>query len=281
MIDALLDPAVATAAAAVLGLLVGSFLNVVIHRLPRMLERGWHAQCAELRGEAPAEAPAYNLVVPRSACPHCGHRIAAHENIPVLSWLMLRGKCSACGSRISARYPAVELIAGTLAALAIARFGPTWQGLAACGLLWTLVALTFIDADTQLLPDDITLPLVWSGLAVNLFGLYVPLSESVIGAIAGYLSLWLVYWAFKLVRGKEGMGYGDFKLLAALGAWLGWKMLPAIVLMSSAVGAVIGIGLIVSRGRDRASPLPFGPYLAIAGAIALFAGAPLARLYLP
>jgi len=281
MIDALLDPAAATAVAAVIGLVVGSFLNVVIHRLPRMLERGWHAQCAELRGEPPADAPPYNLVVPRSACPHCGHRIAAHENIPVLSWLMLRGRCSACGSRISARYPAVELIAGTLAALAIARFGPTWQGLAACGLLWTLVALTFIDADTQLLPDDITLPLVWAGLAVNLFGLFVPLSESVIGAIAGYLSLWLVYWAFKLVRGKEGMGYGDFKLLSALGAWLGWKMLPAIVLMSSAVGAVIGIGLIVSRGRDRASPLPFGPYLAIAGAIALFAGAPLSRLYLP
>jgi leader peptidase (prepilin peptidase)/N-methyltransferase len=281
MISMLLDPATATVAAGVLGLLVGSFLNVVIHRLPKMLERGWQAQCAELRGEAVATQPPYNLVVPRSACPACGHRISALENIPVVSWLALRGRCSACGTRISARYPIVELIAGALGALAVARFGPTWQGLAACGLLWTLLALTFIDADTQLLPDDITLPLVWSGLVVNLFGLFVPLAEAVIGAVAGYLSLWIVYWAFKLIRGKEGMGYGDFKLLAALGAWLGWKLLPAIVLISSAVGAVIGIALILFQGRDHATPLPFGPYLAIAGAIALFAGAPLAALYLP
>jgi leader peptidase (prepilin peptidase)/N-methyltransferase len=281
MMSMLLDPAAATAAAGVLGLLVGSFLNVVIHRLPKMLERGWQAQCAELRGEAVATRPPYNLVVPRSACPACGHRIRALENIPVVSWLALRGRCSACGTRISARYPIVELIAGALGALAIARFGPTWQGLAACGLLWTLLALTFIDADTQLLPDDITLPLVWSGLVVNLFGLFVPLAEAVIGAVAGYLSLWIVYWAFKLIRGKEGMGYGDFKLLAALGAWLGWKLLPAIVLISSAVGAVIGIALILFQGRDHATPLPFGPYLAIAGAIALFAGPPLAALYLP
>jgi leader peptidase (prepilin peptidase)/N-methyltransferase len=281
MMDWLLDPAVATAAAAVLGLLVGSFLNVVIHRLPRMLERGWHAQCAELRGEAPSPEPPYNLVVPRSACPQCGHRIGAHENIPVVSWLVLRGRCSACNAPISARYPLVELLAAALGALAIWRLGPTWQGLAACGLLWTLVALTFIDLDTQLLPDDVTLPLLWSGLVVNLFGLFVPLGEAVVGAIAGYVSLWLVYWAFKLIRGKEGMGYGDFKLLAALGAWLGWKMLPAIVLVSSAVGAIIGIGLIVFQGRDRATPLPFGPYLAIAGGIALFAGPSLVKLYLP
>ena len=281
MIDALLDPAVATAVAAVLGLLVGSFLNVVIHRLPRMLERGWHAQCAELRGEAPPKEPTYNLVVPRSACPHCGHRIGAHENVPVVSWLVLRGRCSACKAPISARYPLVELLAAALGAFAIWRFGPTWQGLAACGLLWTLVALTFIDLDTQLLPDDVTLPLLWSGLLANVFGLFVPLAEAVVGAIAGYLSLWIVYWAFKLVRGKEGMGYGDFKLLAALGGWLGWKTLPAIVLMSSAVGAVIGIALIVFKSRDRATPLPFGPYLAIAGAIALFAGPALVRLYLP
>jgi leader peptidase (prepilin peptidase)/N-methyltransferase len=281
MIDALLDPAAATAAAAVLGLVVGSFLNVVIHRLPKMLERGWAQQCAELRGEEPALAPAYNLVVPRSACPSCGHRIGALENVPVLSWLALRGRCRGCGTPISARYPAVELVAGFLAALAIWRFGPTWQGLAACVLLWALVALTFIDADTQLLPDDITLPLLWAGLAANLAGLFVPLREAVIGAIAGYLSLWSVYWAFKLIRGKEGMGYGDFKLLAALGAWLGWKVLPAIVLLSSLVGALVGIGLIVFRRHDRSVPLPYGPYLAVAGAIALFAGPALIRLYLP
>jgi leader peptidase (prepilin peptidase)/N-methyltransferase len=281
MIDALLDPAAATAAAAVLGLVVGSFLNVVIHRLPKMLERGWAQQCAELRGEEPALAPAYNLVVPRSACPSCGHRIGALENVPVLSWLALRGRCRGCGTPISARYPAVELVAGFLAALAIWRFGPTWQGLVACVLLWALVALTFIDADTQLLPDDITLPLLWAGLAANLAGLFVPLREAVIGAIAGYLSLWSVYWAFKLIRGKEGMGYGDFKLLAALGAWLGWKVLPAIVLLSSLVGALVGIGLIVFRRHDRSVPLPYGPYLAVAGAIALFAGPALIRLYLP
>jgi leader peptidase (prepilin peptidase)/N-methyltransferase len=281
MIDALLDPAVATAAGAVLGLLVGSFLNVVIHRLPRMLERGWAEQCAELRGETPAPGPAYNLVVPRSACPACGHRIGALENVPVLSWLALRGRCRGCGTRIPARYPLVELLGGVLGALAIAHFGPTWQGLAACGLLWTLIALTFIDADTQLLPDDLTLPLLWAGLVANLFGLFVPLREAVIGALAGYLSLWTVYWAFKLIRGKEGMGYGDFKLLAALGAWLGWKVLPAIVLLSSVVGAVVGIALILFRRHDRGSPLPYGPYLAAAGAIALFAGRPLASLYLP
>lgn len=281
MIDLLLDPAVATAAAAVLGLLVGSFLNVVIHRLPVMLERGWAEQCAELRGESPPPAPAYNLVVPRSACPSCGHAITAMENVPVLSWLVLRGRCRGCGTRIPARYPIVELIAGTLAAIAVWHFGPTWQGLAACALLWTLTALTFIDADTQLLPDDITLPLLWAGLVANLFGVFVPLSEAVVGAVAGYLSLWTVYWAFKLIRGKEGMGHGDFKLLAALGAWLGWKVLPAIVLLSSVVGAVVGIALIVFRRHDRATPMPYGPYLAAAGAIALFAGRPLVALYLP
>ena len=280
MIDTLADPAVAIATAAVVGLLVGSFLNVVIHRLPRMLERGWHAQCAELRGEAPVESERYDLVVPRSACPSCGHKIGAHENVPVVSWLLLRGRCSACGTSISVRYPIVELLAGTLAVLAVMRFGPGWQAVAACGLLWALLALTFIDVDTQLLPDDVTLPLLWAGLVANLFGLFVPIEEAVIGAIAGYLSLWSVYWAFKLIRGKEGMGYGDFKLLAALGAWMGWKVLPAIVLLSSAVGAIIGLSLIALRRRDHQQPLPFGPYLAIAGAIALFAGRPLVQLYL-
>ncbi len=281
MVEFLLEPAVAPAAAALLGLLAGSFLNVVIHRLPRMLERGWVEQCAELRGEAPPPAPAYNLVVPRSACPACGQRIRALDNVPLLSWLALRGRCRGCGTRIPFRYPAVELIAGVLAALAIWRFGATWQGLAACVLCWSLIALTFIDADTQLLPDDITLPLLWAGLLVNLGGVFVPLSEAVIGAVAGYLSLWAVYWAFKLIRGKEGMGYGDFKLLAALGAWLGWKVLPAIVLLSSVVGALLGLALIALRRHERAAPLPYGPYLAIAGAVALFAGKPLVALYLP
>ena len=271
----------------VVGLCVGSFLNVVVHRLPRMLERDWRAQCAELAGGVAEPAPAYNLVVPRSACPACGHHIGAHENIPVISWLALRGKCSACGVRISARYPLVELCGGVLAALAVWQFGGTPTAVAACVLLWTLLALTFIDFDTQLLPDDITLPLLWGGLLAQLvlplLGRTQPtfvtsLTEGVIGAMAGYLSLWLVYWIFKLVRGKEGMGYGDFKLLAALGAWLGWQLLVPIILLSSVVGAVIGLALIAFRGRDHTVPLAFGPYLAIAGGVALFFGPQLLAL---
>jgi len=277
---ALSQPA-SIALALVVGLCVGSFLNVVIHRLPKMLERGWRAQCAELAGETPPAEPAYNLVVPRSACPSCGHRIGAHENVPIVSWLALRGKCSACGARISARYPIVELAGGLLAAYAVWRFGLTWKGMAACVFLWMLTALTVIDFDTQLLPDDLTLPLLWAGLVANLFELFVPLQTAVIGAAAGYLSLWLVYWIFRLVRGKEGMGYGDFKLLAALGAWLGLSMLPIIVLLSSVVGAAIGLSLIVFRGRDHNVPLAFGPYLAIAGAIALFFGPQLLRTFFP
>jgi leader peptidase (prepilin peptidase) / N-methyltransferase len=274
------DPFAVTVALLV-GLCAGSFVNVVIHRLPKMLERGWEAQCADLRGEPPAEAPAYNLVVPRSACPACGHRITALENIPILSWVVLKGRCSACKAPIPARYPLVELCGGLLAAFAVLRFGTGAQGIAACGLLWALLALTFIDLDTQLLPDDITLPLLWAGLLVNLQGVFVPLASAVIGAAAGYLFLWAVYWLFKLIRGKEGMGYGDFKLLGALGAWLGWPMLPPIILLSSVVGAVIGIALILFRGRDHNIPIPFGPYLAIAGAIALFWGPALARLVFP
>ncbi len=275
----LASPLAAVAIALVVGLCVGSFLNVVIHRLPKMMERDWRAQCAEMRGEsAPREDPAtYNLAVPRSACPDCGHRIGALENVPVVSWLALRGRCSACSKPISARYPLVEVLGGVLAAYAVWRYGATWKGLAACVLLWTLVALTFIDFDTQYLPDNLTLPLLWAGLVANLFGVFVPLADAVIGAIAGYLALWTVYWVFKLVRGKEGMGYGDFKLLAALGAWLGWQMLPLIVLLSSVVGAVIGIMLIVFKGRDHSVPLAFGPYLAIAGGIALFFGPALVR----
>ncbi len=269
------------AAALLVGLCVGSFLNVVVHRLPKMLERAWREDCLEHEGKEVPEAPAYNLVVPRSACPSCGHRISALENIPVASWLALRGRCRACGARISARYPIVEIAGGLLAVAAMAAFGPTPKGAAACVLLWSLLALALIDADTQYLPDDLTLPLLWAGLVANLFGLFTPLASAVIGAVAGYLSLWSVYWAFKLIRGKEGMGYGDFKLLAALGAWLGWKMLPLIVLLSSVAGALIGLALIAFRGRDHTVPLPFGPYLALAGAIALFAGPPLVRLWLP
>jgi leader peptidase (prepilin peptidase) / N-methyltransferase len=270
----LVNPFVAVAIALVVGLCVGSFLNVVVHRLPRMMERDWRAQCAELRGETLPEEkpPRYNLAVPRSACPACGHRIGALENIPIVSWLALRGACSACRKPISIRYPLVEALAGLVAAYAIWRFGLSWKGVSACVLLWGLVALTFIDFDTQLLPDSVTLPLLWAGLVVNVFGLFVPLEDAVIGAIAGYLALWIVYWLFRLIRGKEGMGYGDFKLLAALGAWLGWQMLPLIVLMSSVVGACIGIMLIVFKGRDHNIPLAFGPYLAVAGAIALFFG---------
>ena len=270
--------------AAVVGLCVGSFLNVVIHRLPKMLERGWREQCADLAGETPADAPAYNLIVPRSQCPSCGHKIGALENIPVVSYLVLRGHCLACRAPISARYPVVELLAAFLSVAAVVRFGGlTPTALAACVFLWMLLALTLIDFDTQLLPDNLTLPLLWAGLLANVLGAapIANLRDAVIGAIAGYLTLWLVYWLFKLIRGKEGMGYGDFKLLAALGAWLGWQMLPLIVLLSSVVGAAIGISLVVFKGRVHQTPLAFGPYLAIAGGIALFFGRSLIAIYLP
>jgi leader peptidase (prepilin peptidase)/N-methyltransferase len=260
--------------AGLIGLCVGSFLNVVIHRLPKMLERGWREQCAEISGQAPPELPTYNLISPRSQCPACGHPIAAHENIPVVSYLLLGGRCSGCHVPISRRYPIVELLTGLLTVAALIRFGATPAAVAACVFLWSLIALTFIDFDTQLLPDNITLPLLWAGLLAAVLGVLpgVNLRDAVIGAIAGYLALWAVYWLFKLIRGKEGMGYGDFKLLAALGAWLGWQMLPLIVLLSSLVGALIGIGLVVFKGRDHQIPLAFGPYLAIAGVIALFFG---------
>jgi leader peptidase (prepilin peptidase) / N-methyltransferase len=278
-----LDHTATLVLAAVVGLCVGSFLNVVIHRLPKMLDRGWREQCADLAGEAVGDAPAYNLIVPRSQCPSCGHKIGALENIPVVSYLVLRGHCLACRAPISARYPIVELLAAGLAVAAVLRFGATPAAVAASVFLWMLLALTLIDFDTQLLPDNLTLPLLWTGLLANLLGAapIANLRDAVIGAIAGYLTLWIVYWLFKLIRGKEGMGYGDFKLLAALGAWLGWQMLPLIVLLSSVVGAAIGISLVVFKGRDHQIPLAFGPYLAIAGAIALFFGRSLIAIYLP
>jgi leader peptidase (prepilin peptidase)/N-methyltransferase len=280
MMTVLSNPPVFAACAALLGLCVGSFLNVVIHRLPKIMERQWKAECAEVAGQEPALPERYNLVVPRSACPACGHRISALENIPVLSWLVLRGRCASCKAPISMRYPAVELLTGALSGYIAWHFG---FGMAAAGALfftWSMIALTFIDLDTFFLPDSITLPLLWLGLLFNINATYVSLSSAVIGAAAGYLTLWSVYWAFKWATGKEGMGYGDFKLLAAIGAWLGWAMLPLTILLSSLVGAVIGIGLIVFAGRGRGVPIPFGPYLAIAGMIALLHGPALTRAYL-
>jgi leader peptidase (prepilin peptidase)/N-methyltransferase len=268
------------ALAGIVGLLVGSFLNVVIHRLPKMMEREWRAQCAELSGtEAKAEPP-YNLLTPRSACPHCDHKIGALENIPVISYLLLRGKCKGCGAPISMRYPIVETLSGILSAYAAWHFGFGLAGVAAILFVWALIALTFIDFDTQLLPDDITLPLLWLGLLLNLNGAFTSLPNAIIGAVAGYLVLWSVYWLFKLVTGKEGMGYGDFKLLAAIGAWMGWQMLPLVILLSSLVGAVVGITLIVAVKHGRNIPIPFGPYLAGGGLIALFWGVPLTQSYL-
>jgi leader peptidase (prepilin peptidase)/N-methyltransferase len=266
--------------AGILGLLVGSFLNVVIYRLPKMMERDWHAQCAELGGQTPEKAPPFNLLVPRSACPHCGHAISALENIPVLSYLFLHGKCKGCGAAISPRYPVVEAISGILSAYAAWHFGFGAAGLAAIVFVWALIALTFIDFDTQLLPDDITLPLLWLGLLLNLNEVFTSLPHAVIGATAGYLVLWSVYWLFKLATGKEGMGYGDFKLLATIGAWLGWTMLPLVILLSSLVGAVVGIILIVFAKHGRHIPIPFGPYLAGGGLIALFWGQTLTQSYL-
>lgn len=274
------DPAFLAFAAGLVGLAVGSFLNVVIHRLPKMMERGWLAECAELRGEPAPATEKFTLATPRSRCPHCGHGITAIENIPLLSYLFLRGRCSGCKARISPRYPLVEALSGLLSGYAAWRFGAGWAGVGALFFVWGMIALTFIDFDTQLLPDSITLPMLWLGLLINLAGTFTDLKSAVIGAAAGYLFLWSVYWAFKLATGKEGMGYGDFKLLAAVGAWLGWQMLPLTILASSMVGAAVGIALIVFARHGRNIPIPFGPYLAAAAIIALFWGKPLSQRYL-
>ncbi len=278
----LVHPGLSLVFAGLLGLTIGSFLNVVIHRLPIMLERDWRAQCAELAGtqNQAEDSERFNLVVPRSRCAQCGHQIKAWENIPLLSYLFLRGRCSACGQSISMRYPLVELLTAALSVAVAWRFGVSWQTGAALLLTWALIALTFIDFDRQLLPDAITLPWLWFGLGISLFGVFTDVNASVVGAMAGYGLLWSVYHLFRLVTGKEGMGYGDFKLLAMLGAWTGWEMLPIIVLLSSLVGAVVGIALIVTRGHDRSVPIPFGPYLAAAGWIALLWGQNILQLYL-
>jgi leader peptidase (prepilin peptidase) / N-methyltransferase len=268
--------------AVLFGLLAGSFINVVIHRVPRMMERQWRVECAEITGTpAPAADPApYNLMVPRSACPHCGHGITALENIPIASYIALGGKCSACKKAISPRYPIVEGIVGALAGFVAWRYGLSVAMFGALLFAGTMVALAFIDLDTFYLPDSITLPLLWAGLLLNTGGVFTDLGSAVFGAAAGYLVLWSVYWLFKFATGKEGMGYGDFKLLAAIGAWLGWKMLPLVILSSSLVGAIVGIILIAFARHGRNVPIPFGPYLAAAGLIGLFWGEPLTQRYL-
>ncbi|WNF46152.1 A24 family peptidase [Pseudomonas sp. SG20056] len=265
----------------IIGLLVGSFLNVVVYRLPKMMQRDWREQAREIL-ELPTEpqTATFNLVLPNSSCPHCAHEIKPWENIPVISYLFLRGKCSSCKTPISMRYPLVELACGLLSAFTAWHFGFTWQAGAMLLLTWGLLAMSLIDVDHQLLPDSLVLPLLWLGLIANSFGLFTSLEDALWGAIAGYLSLWSVYWLFKLVTGKEGMGYGDFKLLAMLGAWGGWQILPLTILLSSLVGAVLGLIMLRLRNAETSTPIPFGPYLAIAGWIALLWGEQITSSYL-
>ena len=280
-------PLIFTGLMTLLGLLVGSFLNVVILRLPVMMEAEWKSQCLELldcdcakNNEEEDKNESFNLVFPNSHCPKCKAELKAWDNIPVLSFLFLRGKCRYCSTKISPRYPLIEAVTAILSAYTAFHFGFGWQCAAALILLWVLISLSVIDFDHQLLPDDLTFPLLWLGLLLNLFGVFTDLNSAVIGAMAGYLSLWSVYWLFKLVTGKEGMGYGDFKLLAVLGAWFGWKLIPLIIILSSFVGAFVGIALILILGRDKNIPIPFGPYLAAAGWIAMLWGEPIISYYL-
>ncbi len=273
-------PAFLVIVAVAAGLIVGSFLNVVIHRLPKMLERQWRSECAEFAGTPSPPAERYDLVAPRSACPKCGHMIPAIENIPLASYFILGGKCSRCRAPISLRYPVVEALSGALAGYIAWRYGLSAALLGALLFTWAMIALAFIDLDTFYLPDSITLPLLWAGLLFNAGATFTDLHSAVIGAAAGYVALWAVFWLFKLATGKDGMGYGDFKLLAAIGAWLGWKMLPLTILASSLVGAVVGIGMIVFAKHAREKPIPFGPYLAAAGLIAMFWGERINQQYL-
>ncbi|MHB1100068.1 MAG: prepilin peptidase [Burkholderiales bacterium] len=269
-----------SAVGTIVGLMVGSFLNVVICRLPKIMKNDWKDQCAELEGKTPEKRPVFNLVFPRSRCDSCGHAIGSVENIPVLSYLFLKGRCRHCGSRIAPRTALVEAATGIMSGFAAWHFGFGMAALGALIVIWSMVALTFIDIDTQLLPDSITLPLLWAGLLFNLEGGFTSLSSAVLGAAFGYLSLWSIYWLFKIATKKEGMGYGDFKLLAAIGAWLGAAQLPLVILLSSVVGAISGIAMIVLAKQGRSTPIPFGPYLAGGGLIALFWGREIARLYL-
>lgn len=257
---------------AIVGLIVGSFLNVVIYRLPKMMEQAWRRQCAELNGERIDVATEFNVARPRSMCPNCGHQIKILENIPILSYLFLQGRCSHCHTRIPLRYPIVEAFAGIISSFIAWHFGVSLLTFAALIFAWAMIVLALIDFDTQLLPDDITLPLLWLGLIINLNTGFTDIHSAIVGAVTGYLILWSVFWSFKLLTGKEGMGYGDFKLLAAIGAWLGWAMLPLVILLSSLAGAIIGIGLICITGQKKDIPIPFGPYLAIGGLVALFWG---------
>jgi len=282
LVDLLLhEPVLLYTGTLLLGLVVGSFLNVVIHRLPRMMTEAWRRDCAEVQGEVPGQdgSPSLSLAHPGSRCPHCGHAITALENIPILSYLFLRGRCSACGASIGLRYPLMEAITALLSVAVVWRFGPEWEAAAALVLTWGLVALAGIDLDTQLLPDAITQPLLWFGLLLSLGGLFTDTQSAVLGAAAGYLSLWGVFHLFRLATGKEGMGHGDFKLLALFGAWLGWQYLPQIVLGSAVVGAMVGLALIASGRQGRDIPIPFGPYLAAAGWIALIWGDAINRAY--
>ncbi|MBK9614622.1 MAG: prepilin peptidase [Uliginosibacterium sp.] len=272
MTDLLYYPPLLIVAACFMGLCVGSFLNVVVYRLPLMLERRWLQEAAAIRHEPPPEFPKLNLALPRSACPQCDHNLSAVENIPVISYLVLRGRCAHCSAKISFRYPLVEATTGILSVVIALSFGPTLYGAACLVFACALLALSLIDYDTQLLPDDLTLPLVWGSILFNLVTQTIPLSDSVIGAIIGYLSLWSIYWVFKLITGKEGMGYGDFKLLAAIGAFLGWQSLLVVVLIASCAGAIAGISLMLFTGHQRGTPIPFGPYLAFAGVAAIWAG---------
>lgn len=274
------DDLISTLFFAVIGLLIGSFLNVLIFRLPKMMQRESDNYVASESGKELPHTDRYNLMLPGSSCPHCQHPISAMENIPVISYLVLRGKCSACKAPISPRYPIVEAVTGLLSAFMIWHFGSGYMGLAAVVFVWFMIAMTMIDTDTQLLPDDLTLPLIWIGLAINIYSTFASLENAVIGALFGYLSLWSVYWLFKLLTGKEGMGYGDFKLLAALGAWMGWSMLPLIILLSSLVGAVVGLSMIVLGKMGFSKQIPFGPYLAGAGLIALVYGHSINATYL-
>ncbi|MBN3860866.1 prepilin peptidase [Pseudomonas frederiksbergensis] len=275
-----LDPLAFVITASVIGLLIGSFLNVVIWRLPKMLEREWRLQAHDVL-DMPAEAPGptYNLILPHSECPHCGHRIRVWENIPVLSYLFLRGRCSNCAMPISKRYPLTELACGLLSAFVAWHFGFGWQACMVLVLSWGLLAMSLIDAEHQLLPDVLVLPLMWLGLILNSFGLFVSLHDALWGAVAGYMMLWSVFWLFKLITGRDGMGYGDFKLLAMLGAWGGWQILPMTILLSSLAGAILGVILLRLRDAKTSTPLPFGPYLAIAGWIALLWGGQITGFY--